>query len=83
VARVGPAPGTREGVDRLPELGGRPTVVFCTCTIFPRHTLTTLSRWLEERGADVRGRAVFRRKKSLATVPGVVESILAVLQRTA
>jgi hypothetical protein len=80
VARVGPAPGTREGIDALPELDGRPTVVFCTCEVSPRATLDTMSRWLERRGADVRGRAVFRRKKSLANVPGVIESILTVLQ---
>jgi hypothetical protein len=82
VARVGPAPGTREGIDALPELGGRPTVVFCTCEVAPRATLDTMSGWLERRGADVRGRAVFRRKKSLANVPGVVESIITVLQPT-
>ncbi len=80
VARVGPAPGTREGIDALPELGGRPTVVFCTCEVAPRATLDTMSGWLERRGADVLGRAVFRRKKSLANVPGVVESIITVLQ---
>ncbi len=82
VARVGPAPGTREGIDALPELGGRPAVVFCTCEVAPRATLDTVSGWLERRGADVRGRAVFRRKKSLANVPGVVESIITVLQPT-
>jgi len=69
VARVGPAPGTREAIDALPDLGGRPTIVFCTCEVSPRGTLDTLSGWLERRGADVRGRAVFRRKKSLAKVP--------------
>jgi hypothetical protein len=82
VARVGPAPGTREGIDALPELGGRPTVVFCTCEVAPRATLDTMSGWLERRGAAVRGRAVFRRKKSLVNVPGVVESIITVLQPT-
>jgi flavodoxin len=82
VARVGPAPGTREAIDALPELGGRPTVVFCTCEVASRATLDTMSGWLERRGADVRGRAVFRRKKSLANVPGVVESIITVLQPT-
>jgi hypothetical protein len=82
VARVGPAPGTREAVEGLPDLGGRPTIVFCTCEVSPRATLDTLSGWLERRGADVRGRAVFRRKKSLAKVPGVADSILTVLQPT-
>ena len=79
VVGVGPAPGTAAGVDALPDLEGRPTVVFCTCEVSPRATLSTLSDWLEARGADVRGRAVFRRKKSLATAPDVAESILAVL----
>jgi hypothetical protein len=45
--------------------------------------LDRLGDWLEDRGADVRGRAVFRRKKSFATVPAVVDSILEVMQRTA
>jgi hypothetical protein len=83
VVGVGPARGTREAVAALPDLAGRPTIVFCTCAVSPRGTLDTLGDWLEDRGADVRGRAVFRRKKSLATVPAVVDSILDVVQRTA
>ena len=79
VVGVGPAPGTGPAVDALPDLAGRPTVVFCTCEVSPRATLSTLSDWLEARGADVRGRVVFRRKKSLANAPAVAESILAVL----
>ena len=79
VVGVGPAPGTGPAVDALPDLAGRPTVVFCTCEVSPRATLSTLSDWLEARGADVRGRVVFRRKKSLATAPEVATSILAVL----
>ena len=78
VAGVGPAAGTQEGVADLPELHGLPTVVFCTCEVAPRGTLDQLSGWLEARGADVRGRAVFRRKKSLATAPDVAEGILSV-----
>ena len=49
VVRVGPAPGTRQGVDALPDLEGLPTVVFCTCEVSPRATLSTLSDW--RRGA--------------------------------
>jgi len=79
VVGVGPAPGTGPAVDALPDLAGRPTVVFCTCEVSPRATLSTLSDWLEARGADVRGRVVFRRKKSLANAPAVAESIIAVL----
>ena len=79
VVGVGPAPGTREGVDALPDLDGMPTVVFCTCEVSPRGSLSTLTDWLEARGADVRGRAVFKRKKSLGTAPDVAASILDVL----
>jgi flavodoxin len=79
VVGVGPAPGTQEGVNALPDLDGMPTVVFCTCEVSPRGTLSTLTDWLEARGADVRGRAVFRRKKSLASAPDVAASILDVL----
>jgi flavodoxin len=78
--RVGPAPGVWDGIEALPDLAGRPTIVFCTCEIAPRGTLDTLSAWLERRGADVVGRAVFRRKKSLATVPDAVDGILQVLE---
>ena len=56
-------------MEALPDLAGRPTVVFCTCEVSPRATLSTLSDWLEARGADVRGRVVFKRKKSLANAP--------------
>jgi hypothetical protein len=80
---VGPAPGTWEGVDALPDLHGRPTIVYCTCEVSPRRTLDTLSGWLERRGAHVIGRAVFRRKKSLRTVATAVDGILGVLQQPA
>ncbi len=75
VAGVGPANGTREGVAALPNLGGAPTIVYCTCEISPRGTLEELQGWLEARGADVRGRIVFRRKKSLANAPAAAEAI--------
>src|SRR5262245_36692366 len=80
---VGPAHGTREAVDALPDLEGRPTVVYCTCEIMPLSTLDTLSEWLDKRGADVRGRAVFKRHKSLRTAPGVAAGIVEALQPTA
>jgi hypothetical protein len=83
VIGVGPAPGTQEGVEALPELAGRPTIVFCTCEVAPRGTLHDLSTWLERRGADVRGRAVFKRKKSLRNVPAVIDSILSVVEQPA
>jgi flavodoxin len=82
IAGVKPAHGTAEAVEALPDLGGRPTIVFCTCGFSPRGTLDTLSTWLERRGADVRGRAIFRRRKSLANVPEVVDSMVSVLHAT-
>jgi hypothetical protein len=51
--------------------------------VSPRGTLDRLSGWLERRGADVVGRAVFRRKKSLAKVPAAVDGILEVLRQPA
>jgi type IV secretory pathway TrbD component len=83
IAGVGPAHGTREAIDALPELEGRPTVVYCTCEIAPRGTLDALSEWLDGKGADVRGRAVFKRHKSLATAPAVAAGIIEALQPTA
>jgi hypothetical protein len=72
---VGPAAGTEEGVRALPALGGKPAIVFCTCGLAPRGTLDTLASWLTERGADVRGRIVFRRGKSLAGAPEAAAAI--------
>lgn len=80
VVGVGPADGTQAGVDALPPLDGVPTVAYCTCEVSPRGTLDVLSRWLEERGADVRGRVVFRRKRSLAHAPRVAEGIIDILR---
>jgi hypothetical protein len=79
VVGVGPAKGTAEGVAALPTLHGMPAVVFCTCDMSPRGTLDVLSGWLTDRGANVRGRAVFRRKKSLRNVPDVARGTLDVL----
>jgi flavodoxin len=75
VAGVGPADGTEEGVRALPPLGGRPAIVYCTCGVAPRDTLGTMQGWLEARGAEVRGRIVFRRKKSLAKAPEAAAAI--------
>ena len=75
VGGVRPADGTEEGVRALPPLGGRPAIVFCTCGVAPRDTLETVQGWLEARGADVRGRIVFRRKRSLAKVPEAAAAI--------
>jgi type IV secretory pathway TrbD component len=83
IVGVGPAHGTQEAIDALPELEGRPTVVYCTCKIAPRGTLDLLSEWLDRKGADVRGRAVFKRDKSLATAPAVAAGIVEALQPTA
>ena len=50
-------------------------IVFCTCDLAPRRTLDRMADWLEERGADVRGRIVFRRSKSLAHAPEAAAAI--------
>jgi hypothetical protein len=75
VVGVGPAEGTKAGVAALPDLDGTPAIVFCTCDVSPRETLDELQGWLEARGADVRGRIVFRRKKSLANAPAAAQAI--------
>ena len=80
---VGPARGTRDAIEALPDLQGRPTVVYCTCEFAPMSTLDQLSEWLDRRGADVRGRAVFKRHKSLRTTPDVAAGIVEALQPTA
>jgi hypothetical protein len=75
VVGVGPADGTQQGVRDLPRFDGKPAIVFCTCAFSPRHTLESLGEWLEERGADIRGRIVFRRKRSLAKAPEAAAAI--------
>jgi len=72
---VGPATGTWEGVQALPDLGGKPAIVFCTCEVSPRGTLDVLGDWVQDRGAEVLGRVVFRRKKSLAKAPEAAAAI--------
>jgi len=79
---VGPAHGTWEAIRALPELEGRPTVVYCTCSFAPRSTLDRLTDWLDARGADVRGRVVFKRRKSLRNAPGIAAGIVEALQPT-
>jgi hypothetical protein len=75
VVGVGPATGTEEGIRSLPRLDGKPAIAFCTCDLAPRRTLDSVSEWLEERGADVRGTIVFRRSKSLARTPEAAAAI--------
>lgn len=75
VAGVGPADGTEDGVRALPPLGGKPAIVYCTCGVAPGDTLESMQEWLEERGAEVRGRIVFRRTKSLAKAPEAAAAI--------
>jgi Flavodoxin len=75
VVGVGPAKGTEEGIRSLPRLDGKPAIAFCTCDLAPRRTLDSVSEWLEERGADVRGTIVFRRSKSLARTPEAAAAI--------
>ncbi len=76
IAGVGPARGTEEGVASLPPLEGRPAIVYCTCDVAPRDTLERLSDMVTARGGEVRGRIVFRRKKSLANAGVAAEAIL-------
>jgi hypothetical protein len=80
VVGVGPAEGALEGIARLPQLGGRPTVVFCTCDVAPRGTLHDLSGRLAAKGANVVATATFKRKKSLGRVGAFVDAVLPELQ---
>jgi hypothetical protein len=81
VVRVGPADGALEGIDRLPDLEGRPAAVFCTCDVAPRGTLDVLASRLARRGARVLVAHAFRRRKSLAQVPDYVDLVLAEASR--
>jgi len=80
---VGPADGALDGIEALPGLDGRPTAVFCTCDVAPRRPLDVLSQHLTRRGAAVVGGFAFKRKKSLRHVPGYVDAVLPLLERSA
>ena len=77
IAKVGPATGAIEGIAALPTLAGRPAAVFCTCDLAPRGTLDVLTSRLQRKGARVLVAHAFKRKKSLAQVPAVVDLLLA------
>lgn len=76
VVRVGPADGALEGIAALPDLGGLPAAVFCTCDVVPRGTLGILAARLRRRGARVLVEHAFRRRKSLRQVPAFVDLVL-------
>jgi flavorubredoxin len=76
LAKVGPATGALEGISALPSLAGRPAAVFCTCDVAPRGTLDVLTSRLQRRGARVLVAHAFKRRKSLAQVPAVVDLLL-------
>jgi hypothetical protein len=80
IAGVGPADGALEGIARLPQLAGRPTVAFCTCEVAPRGTLHVMSSRLAEKGANVVATATFRRKKSLRKVGAFIDAVLPELE---
>jgi hypothetical protein len=76
VAKVGPATGALEGIAQLPPLERRPAAVFCTCDVAPRGTLDVLTSRLQRKGARVLVAHAFKRRKSLAQVPAVVDLML-------
>ncbi|MDA8072673.1 MAG: hypothetical protein M0Z82_13995 [Actinomycetota bacterium] len=53
VVNVGPAKAALRAVGQLPDMGGKPTAVFCTYAVNPRTALATLRRSLEAKGATV------------------------------
>ncbi|NNN09698.1 MAG: FAD-dependent oxidoreductase [Acidimicrobiaceae bacterium] len=53
VAKVHPAKATRQWLDALPWLGGRPVGVFCTYGVDPRGALAEMRKVLEAKGAQV------------------------------
>src|SRR4051812_50189751 len=56
IVRVGPAGGTREASDALPDLQGRPTGGYWTCELAPVSTLDRREGRLGKSGADRDGR---------------------------
>ena len=84
LAGVGPANGTREAVDALPGARGpADRGVLHLRGRRPARRFDQLTDRLDRKGADVRGRAVFKRKKPRDGARGSGESIVEALQPTA
>jgi hypothetical protein len=58
---VGQRPGRAQRLRRLPVLGGKQALVFCTFALDPGRTLDKMTRILEGRGASVLGGMALRR----------------------
>lgn len=60
---VGQRPGRAGRLRRMPAIGGKRAVVFCTYAIDAGHTLDKLVTIVEERGAEVLGGMAIRRDR--------------------
>jgi hypothetical protein len=58
---VGQRPGRAQRLRRLPVLGGKRSLVFCTFALDPGQTLEKMTRILQGRGANVLGGMALRR----------------------
>ena len=75
---IGQKPAKRKKFTKLPDLGGKKCVVFCTYAIDPGKTLDKFTKVLEERGADVLGGLAIKRTDLADGAVDFVERVMAV-----
>jgi hypothetical protein len=79
VFMFGQRPGRAGHLRRLPVLGGKQSLVFCTFAIDPGKTLDKMSRILELRGAKVLGGMALRRSDLEGGARDFVDRLLEVI----
>ena len=72
---VGQRPGRSARLRRLPALGGKRCVVYCTYAVDPGKTLPKLAGIVEGRGGDVVGGMALRRLKLVEDVHEFVDTL--------
>jgi hypothetical protein len=80
---VGQRPGRAGRLRRLPALGGKQAVVFCTYALDPGHTLDKMATIVAGRGADVVGGMAIRRDRIDVLVPDFVERVIEAVEAPA
>jgi len=75
---IGQKPAKRKKFTKLPDLGGKKCVVFCTYAIDPGKTLDKFTKVLEERGAEVLGGLAIKRTNLADGAVDFVDRVMAV-----
>ncbi|MCU1345969.1 MAG: hypothetical protein JWL70_2235 [Acidimicrobiia bacterium] len=77
---VGQKPGRLGRLHRLPAIGGKKAVSFCTYAINPGRTLDTMDRLLESRGGESIGGLAINRRKVEAGAEDLASRVISAMQ---